>query len=463
MTIRPAGTDNTNVPPQNYGGVSQEQVEDFKEVVSHSTTSSNASGMQSSKGEHTSEHSQDTSKSLPFVLATRPPINLGSPTGKQGAPLYDTQGKGSKAGSETRGNNPHSSENATKPVRVADNDQPNTRTRTTGIGAGPTSNPVRVLPHIHLENHPKPGEQLQSVTMQQDCDLYKGKADALVFMEHGGFYDSKDPKKSCTAGQGKPVAILGSECHVTINRTSGTSDWHHTGIWFVDEKTKAASGISCGASPKDEKAAVVKAGGLLAFHHPEYPYIQTAEQRGDKTPSATALKYTLPKDQAEPFDMVEVWNKGGFTSGNIENVLKWTERNFYNRGLFPAVISGMDDHGPEHKAIAYTMIDSNGGTDRDAIKAAVQAGKTWVSTDQNARVSVDQSKAGETTFNLSHLKPGSTVEIIQDGKSLAKQAITGDSFSSTVKGSSGYAYAKVYDANKDKPDLYLITSAAQLK
>ena len=459
MTIGPAGTVNTNVPPQNYGGVSQEQVEDFKEAVSHSTTSSNASGMQSSKGEHTSEHSQDTSKSLPFVLATRPPINLGSPTGKQGAPLYDTQGKGSKAGSETGGIR----ENATKPVRVADNDQPDTRTRTTGSGAGPTSNPVRVLPHIHLENHPKPGEQLRSVTMQQDCDLYKGKADALVFMEHGGFYDSKDPKKSCKAGPSEPVAILGSECHVTINRTSGSSDWHHTGIWFVDEKTKAASGISCGASPKDEKAAVVKAGGLLAFHHPEYPYIQTAEQRGDKTPSATALNYTLPKDQAEPFDMVEVWNKGGFTSGNIENVLKWTERNFYDRGLFPAVISGMDDHGPEHKAIAFTMIDSNGGTDRDAIKAAVQAHKTWVSTDQNARVSVDQSKAGETTFNLSHLKPGSTVEIIQDGKSLGKQAITGDSFSRTVKGSSGYAYAKVYDANKDNPGLYLITSAAQLK
>ena len=61
------------------------------------------------------------------------------------------------------------------------------------------------------------------------------------------------------------------------------------------------------------------------------------------------------------------------------------------------------------------------------------------------------------------IKPGSTVEIIQDGKSLGKQAITGDSFSSTVKGLSGYAYAKVYDANKDKPDLYLITSAAQLK
>ena len=155
-------------------------------------------------------------------IATRPPINLGSPTVKQGTPLYDTQGKGSKAGSETG-----VSENATKPVRVADNDQPNTRTRTTGSGAGPTSNPVRVLPHIHLEDHHEPPRR---VTMQDDCNLYKGKADALVFMEHGGFYN---PKQSCTAGQGEPVAILGSECHVTINR-NGSNVAHHTGIWFIE-------------------------------------------------------------------------------------------------------------------------------------------------------------------------------------------------------------------------------------
>lgn len=94
MTVGPAGTVNTNVPPQNYGGVSSKQVEEFKELVNHSTTSSNAPGM------HTSEHSQDTSRSLPFVLATRPPINLGNPTGRQGVPLYDTQG--TKPGSETK-------------------------------------------------------------------------------------------------------------------------------------------------------------------------------------------------------------------------------------------------------------------------------------------------------------------------------------------------------------------------
>jgi hypothetical protein len=417
-------------------------VGEFKKALNNATTPNDASGRQSSKG---TEHSQDTSKSLPFVLATRPPINLGSPTGKQGAPLYDTQGKGSNAGSETQG----------KGSNAGSETGGNTQTRTTGIGAGPTSNPVRVLPHIHLQTDQEPP---RSVSMQDDCDFYKGKADAIVFMEHGGFYDPK--QKTCKEEQGKPVAILGSECSVTINR-NGSNGAHHTGIWFVDEKTQTKNGIKCGASPKNEKAAVAKAGGLLSFHHPEFPYVDGPP----KISSAEALAYTLPKDQAEPFDMVEVWNKGGFGASDIEGVLKWTEHNFYDRGFFPAVISGMDDHGPNRKdkVGAFTMIDSGGSTDRNAIKTAVQAGKTWVSTDSNARVSVDQSKAGQTTFNLSHLKPGSTVEIIQDGKSLAKQAITGDSFSSTVKGSSGYAYAKVYDANKDKPDLYLITSAAQLK
>jgi hypothetical protein len=443
MTVGPAGTD-TNVSSQNYGGVppKQEQVGEFKKALNNATTPNDASGRQSSKG---TEHSQDTSKSLPFVLATRPPINLGSPTGKQGAPLYDTQGKGSNAGSETQG----------KGSNAGSETGGNTQTRTTGIGAGPTSNPVRVLPHIHLQTDQEPP---RSVSMQDDCDFYKGKADAIVFMEHGGFYDPK--QKTCKEEQGKPVAILGSECSVTINR-NGSNGAHHTGIWFVDEKTQTKNGIKCGASPKVEKAAVAKAGGLLSFHHPEFPYVDGPP----KISSAEALAYTLPKDQAEPFDMVEVWNKGGFGASDIEGVLKWTEHNFYDRGFFPAVISGMDDHGPNRrdKVGAFTMIDSGGSTDRNAIKTAVQAGKTWVSTDSNARVSVDQSKAGQTTFNLSHLKPGSTVEIIQDGKSLGKQAITGDSFSSTVKGSSGYAYAKVYDANKDKPDLYLITSAAQLK
>jgi hypothetical protein len=103
MVVGPAGTvKDTNVPPQNHGAVSLKQVEEFKEAVHNSTTSNNASGMQSSEGKHTSEHSQDTSKSLPFILATRPPINLAHPTSKQGVPLYQSQGAGSNAGSQTK-------------------------------------------------------------------------------------------------------------------------------------------------------------------------------------------------------------------------------------------------------------------------------------------------------------------------------------------------------------------------
>ena len=84
MAVGPAGTvKDTNVPPQNNAGVSPKQVEEFKEAVNRSTASNDASGIQSSKG----KHSQDTSKSLPIILATRPPINRGNPIGKQGTPL----------------------------------------------------------------------------------------------------------------------------------------------------------------------------------------------------------------------------------------------------------------------------------------------------------------------------------------------------------------------------------------
>ena len=79
-----AGKD-TNVSPQNRGGAApkQEQVGQFKEALNYETTSNDASSTQSLKG---AEHLQDTSTSLPIILASRPPINLGSQVGQQGAP-----------------------------------------------------------------------------------------------------------------------------------------------------------------------------------------------------------------------------------------------------------------------------------------------------------------------------------------------------------------------------------------
>src|SRR5690349_2186767 len=90
MAVGPAGAFNdTNVRPQNDGNASPKQVEQFKEAV-RSTTSDDASA-QSSKAKHASVHSQDTSKAFAFILATRPPINLASPAGKQGAPRHQPQ------------------------------------------------------------------------------------------------------------------------------------------------------------------------------------------------------------------------------------------------------------------------------------------------------------------------------------------------------------------------------------
>jgi hypothetical protein len=84
MTIGPAGTANTNVPPQNAGAVppKQEQVGEFREALNRSSTSNDAPGAEASKG---TEHSQGASTSLPIILATRPPINVGNQVGQQGA------------------------------------------------------------------------------------------------------------------------------------------------------------------------------------------------------------------------------------------------------------------------------------------------------------------------------------------------------------------------------------------
>jgi len=82
MTVGSAGN-NTNVSPQNYGGVppKQEQAGQFKAALNDASTSTPASP--SSKG---AEQSQNTSNSFPIILANRPPINLGNQVGPQGAP-----------------------------------------------------------------------------------------------------------------------------------------------------------------------------------------------------------------------------------------------------------------------------------------------------------------------------------------------------------------------------------------
>jgi peptidoglycan hydrolase-like protein with peptidoglycan-binding domain len=65
---------NANPPPGNPDTDPPKLVKQFKEAVSRSTTSNDASGIQYSKGKDSSQHSQDTAKAPPIVLARRPPI-----------------------------------------------------------------------------------------------------------------------------------------------------------------------------------------------------------------------------------------------------------------------------------------------------------------------------------------------------------------------------------------------------
>jgi len=136
--------------------------------------------------------------------------------------------------------------------------------------------------------------------------------------------------------------------------------------------------------------------------------------------------------------MIEVWNKGRVTGGDIEGVLKWTERNFYDRGLFPAVDLG---HGRSRARAQGDRVHDDRQQRRDgshAIKAAVPSAQDVGVDGPRTRASPSINRRRERRRSTSRTSsPASTVEIIQDGKSLGKQAITGDSFSSTVKGSSG--------------------------
>lgn len=90
----PGATDTiktANPVPTTTGTVSSKQAKEFKEAVDRSTTSSNGSQQSPSQG---------TSNSNPIILAGRPPINL-APTGRQGVPLYQSQGAGSTTAQQT--------------------------------------------------------------------------------------------------------------------------------------------------------------------------------------------------------------------------------------------------------------------------------------------------------------------------------------------------------------------------
>ena len=120
----PGATDtvkNANPAPTNTGTVSSKQVKEFKEAVDRSSTSSTSS-----------QPSQGTSNSNPILLAGRPPINLASPTGKQGVPLYQSQGAGSTTAQQTA-----APAKPGKPIDVAQMEALNRRVQSFNVARSP--------------------------------------------------------------------------------------------------------------------------------------------------------------------------------------------------------------------------------------------------------------------------------------------------------------------------------------
>ena len=122
----PGATDtvnNTNPAPTNAGMVSSKQVQAFNEEVERSTTSSNSS-----------QQSQGTSNSHPIILAGRPPINLARPTGRQGVPLYQSQGASSTTAQQAAAPAPAK---PGKPIDVAQMEALNRRVQSFNVARSP--------------------------------------------------------------------------------------------------------------------------------------------------------------------------------------------------------------------------------------------------------------------------------------------------------------------------------------
>lgn len=119
----PGATDTvktTNPPPTNTGSASSKQVKEFKEAVDRSTASSSGS-----------PQSKTTSNSNPIILAGRPPINL-APTGRQGVPLYQSQGAGSTSAPPTA-----APAKPGKPIDVAQMEAMNRRVQSFNVARSP--------------------------------------------------------------------------------------------------------------------------------------------------------------------------------------------------------------------------------------------------------------------------------------------------------------------------------------
>lgn len=323
-----------------------------------------------------------------------------------------------------------------------------------------------VARHLHTINHRKPP---QTVTVGEIAGRYQD-TDAIIIENHGRFLP---PAPADDADPG-PLIVPGAEWATPIHPRDGRKDSHHVGLLGVDFYEQSQLHLQTSDAPAVMAQKVHRADGALVYNHPEYPAINKTHH------SARALAYTLPLEEARAFDAIELFNDVGFSGSRPSEVLGWVERTFYDRGVFPAIVAGQDDHGPDPVAPepTYTMAMVDERSEAGLMEA-VRGGHTFVSKSRDAQMDlrIDNQSfwqhggpllPGKHSFtaSLSGLPSGVVIEVVRRGQVIQRTTAASGSadFSLSLSvpaepGGPDYVYVRVWSSPRR---LHTVSSAVPL-
>ncbi len=347
---------------------------------------------------------------------------------------------------------------------------------------------VSFLRHFHYRyEHKAPPEKMVATP----CDIVRRHHDVDfdVMEEHAidpnyepqnieskgsvGFSSDTIRHQLCGGGAKLPKAIPGVEMHVGIHR-QGQRQTHHAGLIGVSREQQASalarhdgSAIAAGDAVQSTTRKVHGMHGTVVGNHPEWP-------ESDYMSVEKALDYTLPLEEAKAFDGWEVFNdtmllgKGG-GHREAKPLLRWVERNYYERGLDCALVAGTDEHG--NTAFAPHLTDTIALVNKKSeagLVDAIRHARTYVTTDRQTRLSkiaidnvhqlgshpkfIDGTKH-RYALKFHGIAPGSHVQLVQNGKVVADVVADKRDFSANlafearpVTGKDyGYVYVRVSD------------------
>lgn len=323
---------------------------------------------------------------------------------------------------------------------------------------------VSLIRHIHTHDHQTPS---QSVGLDAIKARY-AQVDALILEDHGEFLPTRLPQGTIPG----PVLLHGNEWATPITPTGRPQINHHVGMLGVDASEQEVLQIRGTDPPAQMQKKIHDAGGAMVMNHPEWPYI---DQPAFKNRRSQVLDYTFPVEQAQPFDAVELFNDAGFKGNDPLEVLRWVERVFYDRGLFPAMVGGQDDHGPSviAKRPSYTLLMAQDKRE-ESVMEAIRAGRTYVSKSLGAGLEMTldgqsvwdrpRLRATELAVSLSGIPDGSKLELVRNGTVVAETTVHGGAahldwlLPRTIR-PTDYVYVRAFSP---EGDLHTVSSAVLL-